>query len=76
MKTVIPHAELERRRAVRLAKASDAWHEVVASFALSGIELTEANEELAGRMLSGELSYDQVLLLIREKYGGGKGGAS
>jgi hypothetical protein len=68
METVTPATELARRRAIRLARNSVQWRQVVASFALSGIDVTEENEVIAGRMLSGEVTFEQIVAELKEKY--------
>jgi hypothetical protein len=68
MKTVVPAEELQRRRAIRLAHGNLEWQEVVASFALSGISVTDTEAALAGRMLSGQLTYDQALLELGRRH--------
>jgi len=42
---------------------------IVASFALSGIEMTEENELMAGRMTSGELTLELVLSALSQHHG-------
>lgn len=49
-----------KRRYVALARASPAWIETVASFHLSGIDVTDRQTVLAGRMIAGEVSFKEV----------------
>lgn len=66
---MIDATEMRRRRNIRLARNDVAWQQTVVSFALSGIEVTEENEEIAGRMLSGEIASEQAIEIIRKQQG-------
>lgn len=48
-------AARERRKYIAIAEASEDWVQVKASFALSGIELTDRLAEQVGRMISAEI---------------------
>jgi hypothetical protein len=49
-----------RRRYIALANANPAWLEIVASFRLSGIKVTERQAVRAGRMIAGEVSFKEI----------------
>ena len=51
-------AARQRRRHIALAQGDEGFRAVVASFALSGIDITNTDTERAGRVLAGLISYD------------------
>ncbi len=55
----------QRRAFIALAHADWDWCQVRASFALSGIELTDDDAERAGRLLAGAISFEEGLAEIR-----------
>lgn len=57
--TSIDKARRERHY-IALAEASPAWIETVASFHLSGIEVTRRQAIRAGRMIAGDVSLKEV----------------
>lgn len=59
----------QRRAFIALAHADWDWCQVRASFALSGIELTDDDAERAGRLLAGVISLEQVYEEIRRAAG-------
>ena len=50
---------------IALAHADAHWCQVRASFALSGIELTDDDAERAGRLLAGVVTYEEMLAEMR-----------
>lgn len=54
-----------RRHYIALANAHPDWLETVASFRLSGIEVTDSQAFRAGRMIAGEISLRDVCDEIR-----------
>lgn len=62
-------AEIKKRRDIQRANADENWQQIKASFALSDIALDATDDELSGRLLSGELTLEQVLNEIKRKYG-------
>ncbi len=55
----------QRRHHIDMAHAHPAWQEIIASWALEGIPLTDDDAERAGRMIAGHASYQQVIQEIR-----------
>jgi len=68
-KVVALDAVRARRRFIALAEASESWRQTRASFALSGIEVTDDDAERAGRMLAGVISLEDVYAEIRREAG-------
>lgn len=62
-------AARQRRRYINLANAHEAWQEIKASWALEGIEVTDDNAMQAGRMIAGDITYEQLVNDLRAKYG-------
>lgn len=60
--------ELKRRCDVRRANSNEIWQQITASFALASIDLDATNAELAGRLISGEITYQQALDELKCKY--------
>ena len=60
-----------RRHYIAIAHASESWADTVASFALSGIELTDDDAERAGRVIAGESTLEQVQAEILQRHGYG-----
>ncbi|UWE15655.1 hypothetical protein [Herbaspirillum huttiense] len=60
----------QRRRHIALAQSDEDFSAVAASFALSGIDITNTNTdaERAGRVLAGLISYDQAVEEIRQQH--------
>lgn len=58
-------ATRQRRHYIDLANAHEAWREIKASWALEGIEVTDDNAMQAGRMIAGDVNYEQVIQEIR-----------
>lgn len=58
----------ERLHYIDLANAHPAWLEIKASWALEGIELVDDNAVDAGRMIAGDITYEQLLNELRSKY--------
>lgn len=52
-----------------LARTDETWQEVKASFALEGLSVTEEDDELAGRLIAGEISVDEAIHALRKKHG-------
>lgn len=61
-------AARQRRRHIALAQSDDDFRAVAASFALSGIDITNTDAERAGRVLAGLISYDQAVEEIRQQH--------
>jgi hypothetical protein len=60
-----------RLRYIALAMSNPDWLEIVASFHISGLRPTDEQAILAGRMIAGEASLEQVTLeIIARHYGG------
>ena len=59
----------ERRAFIALAHADEHWCQTRASFALSGIALTDDDAERAGRLLAGVVSLDEMYAEIRRSAG-------
>jgi hypothetical protein len=62
-------AARRRRDFIALAYASESWLQTKASFALSGIKLTDDDAERAGRLLAGVISFEEGLAEIRREAG-------
>jgi hypothetical protein len=58
----------QRRHYIDLANAHEAWQEIKASWALEGIEVTDDNAMQAGRMINGDITYEQLVSDLRAKY--------
>jgi hypothetical protein len=54
---------------IALAYASESWLRTKASFALSGIEMTDEDAERAGRLLAGAISFEEGLAEMRSEAG-------
>ena len=67
-KVVSLDAARQRRAFIALAHADAHWCQVRASFALSGIELTDDDAERAAKMIAGVLTLDQVREEISARY--------
>jgi hypothetical protein len=52
-------AARERRRYIGLANANEHWQQIKASFVLEDIELDDDDAELAGRLLTGVITFEQ-----------------
>lgn len=52
---------------IALAKADPLWHEVVASFAISGLTLTDENALIAGKLLAGEIDVNEAMRIIANR---------
>jgi hypothetical protein len=59
-KVVSLDAVRQRRALIALAHADAHWRQVRASFALSGIELTDDDAERAGRVIAGVITYEEA----------------
>ena len=68
-KVVSLDAVRQRRAHIALAQADEHWCQVRASFALSGIALTDDDAERAGRLLAGVISLEEVYAEIRRAAG-------
>lgn len=58
----------QRRHYINLANANEAWREIKASWALEGIEVTDDNAMQAGRMIAGDITYEQLISELRVNY--------
>jgi len=62
---------------IKLARRDSTWREIVASFAIEGVTLTDENEIIAGKMISGDIEVAEAICLIRQNAGvtehGGQG---
>lgn len=63
-KVVDIREELTRRRNIQCAQDDKDWQQVKASNTLAGIELTEVDDELAGRLFRGEITMDQIISVV------------
>jgi len=54
---------------IALAKADPTWHEVVASFAISGMILTDENALIAGKLIVGEIDINDAKRIVAERRG-------
>lgn len=61
-------AARERRHYIDLANSSDLFQSIKASFAISGMVLNDDNAEDAGRMIAGEMTFEQAMLAIRKRH--------
>ena len=68
-KVVSLDAVRQRRAFIARAHADEHWCQTKASFALSGIELTDDDAERAGRLLAGVISLEEVYAEIRREAG-------
>ncbi len=68
-KVVALDAVRQRRAFIALAHADAHWCQVRASFALSGIELTDDYAARAGRLLAGAISLEEAYAEIRPEVG-------
>jgi hypothetical protein len=69
METVVPSEEMERRRWIRLARSSTEWAEITASFAMSGLVLADSEDIIAGRLISGAATVDEIVAELKQQYG-------
>ena len=67
-KVVSLDAARHRRAFIALAHADAHWCQVRASFALSGIELTDDEAERAGRVIAGVITYEEAREEISAQY--------
>ena len=68
-RTVASHAALHRTPYSVTHCGLRPWCQTRASFALSGIELTDDDAERAGRLLAGVISFERGLAEIRHEAG-------
>lgn len=61
-------AARERRHYIDLANSSEVFQSIKASFAISGMVLNDDNAEEAGRMIAGEMTFEQAMLAIRKRF--------
>lgn len=54
---------------INIARNDSTWQDIVASFAIENIVMTEQNEIIAGKMIAGELSLPEAIRQIRENAG-------
>jgi hypothetical protein len=54
---------------IALAMGNKSWRQVEASFALEGIDATDDDRVIAGRMIAGELTLDTAITEIRRQHG-------
>ncbi|PRC90594.1 hypothetical protein [Solimicrobium silvestre] len=54
-------AARQRRFHIQLAKSSEDWQDICASFALSGVILDDGDAERAGRVMAGQATTHSVL---------------
>ncbi|MFJ1470062.1 hypothetical protein [Massilia orientalis] len=50
---------------VAIARSDNTWREIVASFAIEEMIMTEENEIIAGRMIAKEIDVTEALAIIR-----------
>ena len=68
-KVVSLDAVRQRRVFIALAQADEAWQHTKASFALSGIALTDDDAERAARLLADVVTYDEMVAEMRSEAG-------
>lgn len=61
-------AARERRYYIDLANSSEVFQSIKGSFAISGMDLNDDNAENAGRMIAGEMTFEQAILAIKKRY--------
>jgi len=61
-------AARQRLQYIALAQSDEDFRGVAASFALSGIDITNTDAERTGRVLAGLISYEQVIEEIRQQH--------
>ena len=54
---------------IELARRDSTWREIVASFAIEDMMLTEENEIIAGKLISGDIEMAEAIRLIRQNAG-------
>lgn len=54
---------------IDIARNDPTWREIVASFAIEGMLMTEDNEIVAGKMIVGEISLVEATRIIRSNAG-------
>ena len=59
----------QRRHYIDLANAHWAWQQIKASWALEGLHADEDSAERAGRMIAGEVTYEQIVEELRLQNG-------
>ncbi|MDK6078355.1 hypothetical protein [Massilia varians] len=68
MATVVSAEEMQRRRWIQQARRSEAWTEVKASFAISGLTLTDSEDVIGGRLISGAATVEQIIADLTRQY--------
>lgn len=54
---------------IDIARNDSTWREIAASFAIEGMEMSEDNEIVAGKMIAGEISLAEAIKIIRKNAG-------
>ena len=54
---------------IDIARNDSTWREIAASFAIEGMQMSEDNEIVAGRMIAGEITLAEAIKIIRENAG-------
>ena len=61
-------AARKRRYYIELARANEDWIQICASFAIEGIYPDDDDAVQAGRMISGDATYEQLVQELRAEY--------
>jgi hypothetical protein len=61
-------AARKRRYYIELARANEDWIQTCASFAIEGIYPTDDDAEHAGRLISGDATFEQLAQELRDQY--------
>ncbi len=67
-KVIFLDQERNRRIYIDIANSDENYVQIKASFSLSGIELTDDDAELAGRIIAGKITYKQAAEELQQKY--------
>ncbi len=54
---------------IEIARNDSTWREIAASFAIEGMQMTEDNEIVAGKMIAGEIGLAEAIQIIRTNAG-------
>jgi hypothetical protein len=65
----IPKIAKDERYYIDLAEGHEDWQQIKASYALEGIELTDENAALAGRMIAGEITLAEAMAELNKTHG-------
>ncbi len=60
---------LRWRKNITIANNDSEWQNIKASFSLSGLETTDQDAEIAGRLLSGQITLEEGIAEIKRDLG-------